>query len=205
MKRKYALALLLAFAVSAVTACGSAEENADAILTLLGVDSEETEEETEAPETTAAETTAAVLEAETERAAEGEPKAASGDSSAVPFDETEIYDTIVDILDTNFADNPHSLEFNRYTQKLNLYIQAPDSLREALDGRDPEIMAAWGEVRDNMGNLGAQLWELVQITGGVEAVDLFMVEELKEDSSEYGVEDVLLAFENGELVYDYGE
>ena len=157
-------------------------------------------EETEAPETTAA-----VSEAETERAAEGEPKAASGDSSAVPFDETEIYDTIVDILDTNFADNPHSLEFNRYTQKLNLYIQAPASLREALDGRDPEIMAAWGEVRDNMGNLGAQLWELVQITGGVEAVDLFMVEELKEDSSEYGVEDVLLAFENGELVYDYGE
>ena len=205
MKRKYALALLLAFAVSSVTACRSAEENADAILTLLGVDSEETEEETEAPETTAAETTAAVSEAETERAAEGEPKAASGDSSAVPFDETEIYDTIVDILDTNFADNPHSLEFNRYTQKLNLYIQAPDSLREALDGRDPEIMAAWGEVRDNMGNLGAQLWELVQITGGVEAVDLFMVEELKEDSSEYGVEDVLLAFENGELVYDYGE
>lgn len=205
MKRKYALALLLAFAVSSVTACGSAEENADAILTLLGVDSEETEEKTEAPETTAAETTAAVLEAETERAAEGEPKAASGDSSAVPFDETEIYDTIVDILDTNFADNLHSLEFNRYTQKLNLYIQAPDSLREALDGRDPEIMAAWGEVRDNMGNLGAQLWELVQITGGVEAVDLFMVEELKEDSSEYGVEDVLLAFENGELVYDYGE
>lgn len=200
MKRKYALALLLAFAVSSVTACGSAEENADAILTLLGVDSEETEEETEAPETTAA-----VSEAETERAAEGEPKAASGDSSAVPFDETEIYDTIVDILDTNFADNPHSLEFNRYTQKLNLYIQAPDSLREALDGRDPGIMAAWGEVRDNMGNLGAQLWELVQITGGVEAVDLFMVEELKEDSSEYGVEDVLLAFENGELVYDYGE
>lgn len=205
MKRKYVLALLLAFAVSAVTACGSAEENADAILTLLGVDSEETEEETEAPETTAAEMTAAVLEAETERATEGEPKAASGDSSTVPFDETEIYDTIVDILDTNFADNPHSLEFNRYTQKLNLYIQAPDSLREALDGRDPEIMAAWGEVRDNMGNLGAQLWELVQITGGVEAVDLFMVEELKEDSSEYGVEDVLLAFENGELVYDYGE
>ena len=205
MKRKYVLALLLAFAVSAVTACGSAEENADAILTLLGVDSEETEEETEAPETTAAETTAAVSEAETERAAEGEPKAASGDSGAVPFDETEIYDTIVDILDTNFADNPHSLEFNRYTQKLNLYIQAPDSLREALDGRDPEIMAAWGEVRDNMGNLGAQLWELVLITGGVEAVDLFMVEELKEDSSEYGVEDVLLAFENGELVYDYGE
>ena len=46
MKRKYALALLLAFAVSSVTACGSAEENADAILTLLGVDSEETEEET---------------------------------------------------------------------------------------------------------------------------------------------------------------
>ena len=49
---KKLLALLLALAVSMLTACSSTEENVDAILTLLGVDSEEEYSEAEAePET----------------------------------------------------------------------------------------------------------------------------------------------------------
>ena len=40
MKRNCVWALLLALAVSMLTACSSTEENVDAILTLLGADSE---------------------------------------------------------------------------------------------------------------------------------------------------------------------
>ena len=50
MKRNCVWALLLALAVSMLTACSSTEENVDAILTLLGVDSEEEYSEAEAAE-----------------------------------------------------------------------------------------------------------------------------------------------------------
>ena len=172
MKRNCVWALLLALAVSMLTACSSTEENVDAILTLLGVDSEEEYSEAEAePET--------------------------------PFDETDVYAAIVASADESLGDTAHSFKFERDTKTLNLYIEAPEMTKEMLTMRSPTVMASWEELKESYGKLGQELWNLVVKAGGVDNVNIYMVDKMN-SADRYDTDNYILWYEKGTLMYEYG-
>ena len=172
MKRNCVWALLLALAVSMLTACSSTEENVDAILTLLGVDSEEEYSEAEAePET--------------------------------PFDETDIYAAIVASADESLGDTAHSFKFERDTKTLNFYIEAPEMTKEMLTMRSPTVMASWEELKESYGKLGQELWNLVVKAGGVDNVNIYMVDKMN-SADRYDTDNYILWYEKCTLMYEYG-
>lgn len=121
-----------------------------------------------------------------------------------PFDETEIYQNIVSMIENNFADINHKVVFDRDDSALNVFIEAPATARNAMDMQNAEVMEAWDSMVESMKSMGDPLWEIVRLVDGTESANVYIVDELKSDD-EYGQDEYLLWIRNGEVNYNYME
>ena len=117
-----------------------------------------------------------------------------------PFDETEAFKTIVDLMDTSFPNTPHEVVYDKNGSALNLYFQAPDKSRAGLVSQNNEIMDAWQGVSDSMCNLSDQILTVTKVGGNAYYVNIYWVDKLKK--GEYTQEDQLLWIQNGVEKYN---
>lgn len=64
-------------------------------------------------------------------------------------------------------------------------------------------MASWEELKESYGTLGQELWDLVVTAGGVDNVNIYLVDKIN-SADRYGTDNYILWYEKGTLMYEYG-
>ena len=117
-----------------------------------------------------------------------------------PFDETAVFEKIVELMDTSFPDNPHAIEYDKNGSALNLYFQGADNTRAALGSQRSDILDAWQRVSDSMCSLSDQLLTVTKPGGYAYYVNIYWVDRLKDGG--YTQADLLLWVQNGVVKYN---
>lgn len=127
----------------------------------------------------------------------------SGDKET-PFDETDIFQVLVGLIDENFESTPHEVVFDREENAVNIYFEAPENSREAIGMGLSEIAEAWQKLSDSMISLCDSALEVVKTSGNVSEVNVYIVDQLL-PGNRYGKDEYLLWVKNGVVKYDYAE
>lgn len=122
--------------------------------------------------------------------------AASG-SDTTPFDETEAYEAIVEIIDDQFP-YTHKVEYDRNEHALNIYAEVPERTQDALQTQLDEVLSAWQGLSDSMCYLSETLLDAVEDIGDVKYINIYCVGELKNGG--YTQADQLLWVQNGSVL-----
>ena len=120
------------------------------------------------------------------------------------FEESDMYKTIEGLLDKNFDTLRHSMRYNRDEDALEVYFEAPENLKAALDTKNGSIMESWDGIVESMKTFGETLLSVVQMNGDVETVNLYWVEKLN-SSYAYTANDYVLWVQNGDVMYNYAD
>ena len=75
--------------------------------------------------------------------------------------------------------------------------------KEMLTMKSPTVMASWEELKESYGKLGQELWNLVVKAGGVDNVNIYMVDKMN-SADRYDTDNYILWYEKGTLMYEYG-
>lgn len=119
------------------------------------------------------------------------------------FDETDVYTTIVDTLDSSYADFPHHVGFDRNEGALNIYFEAMDGLRNALmSSDDAKLHESWNTIADAMASISESYATVVKASGGGSFCNVYWVDKLN-DGDSYSKDDYLLWLQNGEIKYNF--
>lgn len=120
------------------------------------------------------------------------------------FEESDMYKTIEGLLDKNFDTLRHSMRYNRDEDALEVYFEAPENLKAALDTKNGSIMESWDGIVESMKTFGETLLSVVQMNGDVETVNLYWVEKLNSNYA-YTANDYVLWVQNGDVMYNYAD
>lgn len=134
----------------------------------------------------------------------GDGSIESVEDQKVPFDQTDTYAKIEEILDNNFKDTEHAMAYNKDKRELNVYFQAPDRLRAVIDTRDQSVLDSWGKLADSMTDFCNTLLTAAKISGDVDYVNIYWVDRLN-SSNEYTDSDYLIWIQNGVVMYNYAD
>ena len=134
----------------------------------------------------------------------GDGSAEAVEDYKVPFEESDTYKKIESLLDENFADIKHELVYSKEKSEFNVYFQAPDNLRDALNTKDSKLMDSWKNLVDFMKTLSESLLSVVQIGGKAEYANVYWVDQLKNDHS-YSKDEYLAWIQNGIVKYNYAD
>lgn len=122
----------------------------------------------------------------------------------VPFDESDTFKKIETLLDENFADYEHELIYNKSKSELNVYFQAPDNLREALNTNNSKLNDSWQKLVDSMKSFSELLLSVTKIGGKAENVNIYWVDSWN-NSQSYDESDYILWIHNGTVKYNYAD
>jgi hypothetical protein len=122
----------------------------------------------------------------------------------VPFDESDTFKKIETFLDENFADYEHELIYNKSKSELNVYFQAPDNLREALNTNNSKLNDSWQKLVDSMKSFSELLLSVTKIGGKAENVNIYWVDSWN-NSQSYDESDYILWIHNGTVKYNYAD
>ena len=122
----------------------------------------------------------------------------------VPFEESDTFKKIEALLDENFSDYEHELVYDKEKSELNVYFQAPDNLRAALDTNNSKLNDSWQKLVDSMKSMSDSLLTIVKIGGNAENVNVFWVDNLN-GSHSYTESDYILWIHNGTVKYNYAD
>jgi hypothetical protein len=120
------------------------------------------------------------------------------------FEESDMYKTIEGLLDKNFDTLRHSMRYNRDEDALEVYFEAPENLKAALDTKNGSIMESWDGIVESMKTFGETLLSVVQMNGDVETVNRYWVEKLNSNYA-YTANDYVLWVQNGDVMYNYAD
>lgn len=134
----------------------------------------------------------------------GDGSIESVEDRKVPFDQTDTYAKIEEILDKNFESTRHEMVYVKEKRELNVYFQAPDKLRTAIDTRDQSILDTWGKLKDSMTDFSNSMLTAAKISGDVDYVNIYWVDQLN-SSNEYSQSDYLIWIQNGVVMYNYAD
>ena len=132
----------------------------------------------------------------------GDGSADSVEDYRVPFEESDTFKRIESLLDENFPENAHDLVYSKEKSELNVYFQAPDNLRTALNTRDSKLLDSWNRLVDFMRTFSESLLAVVQIGGKAENVNIYWVDSLHNDYA-YSENEYLASIHNGTVKYNY--
>ena len=131
----------------------------------------------------------------------GDGSAESVEDYDVPFDQTDTFQKIVSLIDEKFPDLDHDVVYDAETRELNLYFQAPDNMRAALNTKDKKLMDSWTSLVESMKTFSDDLLKVVEIGGKAYYVNIYWVEKLN-SKNDYTEDDYILWVRNGIVKYN---
>ena len=134
----------------------------------------------------------------------GDGSAESVEDYKVPFDQTDTYKKLEELLDQHFSEFGHDLVYDEEKRELNIYVEAPENLRSAMNTRDSSLLDSWQKLVESMTTLSDTLLKVVEIGGRAFYVNIYWVDSLN-DEHEYTESDYLVWIQNGVVKYDYSD
>ena len=134
----------------------------------------------------------------------GDGSAESVEDYKVPFDQTETFEKIVELVDDNFPNTEHRVVYDARNRELNLYFQAPDGLRAALATKNSDLMESWKGIVETMQTFSETLLTVVQIGGKAYHVNIFWVDQLN-SGNEYTDSDYIVWVRDGTVKFNYAD
>ena len=131
----------------------------------------------------------------------GDGSAESVEDYKVPFDESDTYKKIEEILDENYESLEHDMAYDAKNRELNIYFQAPDNLRAALMTKDASLLESWNTLIESMKSFCESVLKVVEIGGNADCVNVYLVDKLNSEN-EYTQSDYVLWIRNGEVKYN---
>lgn len=124
-----------------------------------------------------------------------------------PYDESEIYKTIVEKIDESFSSFDHKTVYNGVQKELSIYVAVPVGTRSKMESHYDVIKESWDKTVDSMEKLGESLYTIATVGYGskdVYAAYIYLVEEIKE-SNDYDESEIVLTIKNGNVIYNLGD
>ena len=94
--------------------------------------------------------------------------------------------------------------YDEEKRELNIYVEAPENLRSAMNTRDSSLLDSWQKLVESMTTLSDTLLKVVEIGGRAFYVNIYWVDSLN-DEHEYTESDYLVWIQNGVVKYDYSD
>lgn len=87
----------------------------------------------------------------------GDGSAESVEDYKVPFDQTDTYKKLEELLNQHFSEFRHDLVYDEEKRELNIYVEAPENLRSAMNTRDSSLLDSWQKLVESMTTLSDTL------------------------------------------------
>lgn len=121
-----------------------------------------------------------------------------------PFDETETYQKLISMIDQQYESYPHEISYDREKKAINIYFEAPEKTRAALELQRSDLLESWQNLSDAMAKLSQTLLDIVKIGDSASYVNIYFVDQLIH-GNQYAADDYLLWIENGVEQYNYAK
>jgi len=115
------------------------------------------------------------------------------------LEESGLLDSVISVVDSNYADFEHSVFYDEDNRSLYIYIQGMDNLRAYLAANNSDLIEAWQGVTDNAVTLSETLYDALNYY--VDHVYVCWVDTLN-PSNTYAQSEILFQAENGNVKYN---
>ena len=95
-----------------------------------------------------------------------------------PFEETDSYRMIIELVDKVHKDAPHKVEYDSDAKELNIYVEAPESTRSTIAAHKSELQESWERLVNGWTEFGGKLYQALHVGNNGEHVNIYMVDSL---------------------------
>ena len=75
----------------------------------------------------------------------------------VAYEEIDAYKKLEELLNQHFSEFRHDLVYDEEKRELNIYVEAPENLRSAMNTRDSSLLDSWQKLVESMTTLSDTL------------------------------------------------
>ena len=131
---------------------------------------------------------------------DGSVEYAQDNKSQSSFEESDVYASIVELIDNTYESFDHSVRYDTEDKALYIYIEAPEDTRSTLKkGKNNEdVVRTWSAIVDNTTSLGSKLYTVLHAGKDGDHVYICWVDRL--DSQDVYSEDDYLLFTDNDTV-----